>query len=519
MSTEVRLDGPRQLATTQAEPNNSKAQAPTYLPVLGQDKASKPKVAGRVSTLSDDLLAVELMPRTRSGEDPFADRLLPKQQPSQQQQVDVYTLDAHGAVPFVRELSHQLALGEHLWIGVQEGIVVVLGDDDHRRLGWLISGVSPASVVERERELRRGVSADEGWASLNQLLARLAEAGFIRGINGNRDVRTAEPHRFARLHLTKRCQLACIHCYADSSPQVDGSNELPPERWMRLIDEIADNGGERVLFTGGEALVYRGCLDLMKHAKRRDLYITLFSNGILVDRHADELKDVVDLVQISIDAPDAPTNDQIRGIGSHRRALRAVQALAARKVPVRIGMTVMELNWRAIREGFVPFAEGFKDLPVQFRMGYGLSHHGRGETVPDSLTVEETRPVVDAMLERVRGPVGPKITRRTSSCGYAEQLVVAPDGVIYPCHLLDGAICHIDDMPLSAVLTRLRGIAGAHEVDHNEGCKSCDIRNLCGGTCRISNRKETGNLLTTTCTTPEKLGRYESLVRQFSVQK
>src|SRR5205085_11208010 len=43
---------------------------------------------------------------------------------------------------------------------------------------------------------------------------------------------------------------------------------------------------------------------------------------------------------------------------------------------------------------------------------------------------------------------GPLIARSTRGCGYAEQIVVAPDGSIHPCHLLDGAITHVEDQPM-----------------------------------------------------------------------
>src|SRR6202007_2313694 len=112
------------------------------------------------------------------------------------------------------------------------------------------------------------------------------------------------PERFARFHLTKACQLECIHCYADSSPHVDRSGALSTERWRHLLDGFSANGGERVLFTGGEALLHKRCVPLMMRGSELGLEVTLFTNGMQIPKYAEQIRDCVDIVQVSLDGPD-----------------------------------------------------------------------------------------------------------------------------------------------------------------------------------------------------------------------
>jgi radical SAM protein with 4Fe4S-binding SPASM domain len=427
-----------------------------------------------------------------------------------------YHLDGNAPVPICAPLSHHCIDGRNLWVGIEDGLALVLNDAEHQVFLSLQRGVAPAEIAAR-------LAADEAaetqaWRLVTSVIGRLATAGFIIGIEGYHDVKLPQPERFARFHLTKACQLQCIHCYADSSPYEDRTGELPTERWRQVLDEFAANGGERVLFTGGEALLHRGCPELMRRARDNGLHVTLFTNGLWVPRFADEIRETVDVVQVSLDGPDAATNDPIRGKGTYQRILRAIDLLVDQGTHVRIGMSVMEQNWAAWKTGFVTFARRYAGRGVDFRLGYGITHYGRAEDFTEQLSAVETQPAVEAMLAAVGvGSGGGRITRRTSGCGYFEQLVIGPTGHVYPCHLLDHPIGHIDDRSVTDYTRLMRDMAGYLDVDHTEGCNICDIRYLCGGTCRVMNGKKTGSRLITTCTPEDKEHKYRNLVSMYAV--
>ena len=57
--------------------------------------------------------------------------------------------------------------------------------------------------------------------------------------------------------------------------------EMSVDEWKRLIDEFAANGVRQFSFTGGEALMKEGCLDLVDFTSKRAL-VNLLSNGRIV---------------------------------------------------------------------------------------------------------------------------------------------------------------------------------------------------------------------------------------------
>lgn len=430
-----------------------------------------------------------------------------------------YDIDMDTVLPLIGHVAHHRVDDAHLWIGVEDGTLLVAQDDVAQTLmTTFVAGASPLAAAARLGE-EYGLDTDEARDATGRIVARLVAGGFVRGISGYHSVKRIRPHAFARFHLTQRCQLSCKHCYTNSSPLLPKDDELPVERWVQLVDEFAANGGEKILFTGGEALVYSGCIDVMRRAHEAGLEVTLFSNGMLVPRYIDDLAEVADVVQISVDGPTAEVHDAVRGRHSFGRAIRAIRMLLGAGIETRVSTTVMLDNWEAIRAGLPEFIAQFEDTDLSFRISYGAMAHGRGTQLDHTLDTGQVREFVDNLLRRVRTTEnragGPNSIQKISNCGYAEQLVVAPDGLVYPCHLLSGALGHVDQMPVSEITTYLARTAAAFSVNNRRGCSSCDLRNLCGGSCRVEDEKHTGSRLVTTCTPEEKLRKKRFLVRQY----
>jgi radical SAM protein with 4Fe4S-binding SPASM domain len=429
-----------------------------------------------------------------------------------------YEISRTDPLPLVGGLAHHEVDDHHLWIAVEDGKLVVADATDNELMLALVAGASPVEVSSHLKRML-GLDDDAAWRATLQFVGRLAAAGFIAGIRGYHSVKQPKPKVFARFHLTRRCQLECSHCYSESGPHLSSANELPVERWIQLVDEFVDNGGERILFTGGEALVYQGCTDIMRRAKERGLEVTLFSNGILIKRHLEAIRKYADIVQISIDGPGEESHDAIRGKGSFKKAMQAIHLLLDAGVNTRISTTVMVSNWAAIERDLPRLVAEFENTALGFRISYNAVAHGRGVALDHKgLDGAAVRRFVDDLMSRVRTEnreTGPNVVQKITGCGYAEQLVIAPDGVVYPCHLLSGALGHVDDLPIRDITRYLERTADAFSVDHRKGCSTCDLRNLCGGTCRVQDERVTGSRLITTCTPEEKLRKKRFLVRRY----
>src|SRR4029453_18308175 len=188
-------------------------------------------------------------------------------------------------------------------------------------------------------------------------------------------------------------------------------------------------------------------------------------------------------------------------------------------VEKRVSTPGMVNNWEAIKKDLPAFMADFQDTSLSYRISYGAMAHGRGTNLDHSLDTDAVRAWVDDLLSRVNPAdenrlTGPNKVQKISGCGYAEQLVIAPDGLVYPCHLISGDLGDVDQLTVREVTKYPRRPPAAFRLNPREGCRSCDLRNLCGGSCRVEDEKHTGSRLITTCTPEEKLRRRRFLVRR-----
>jgi radical SAM protein with 4Fe4S-binding SPASM domain len=102
------------------------------------------------------------------------------------------------------------------------------------------------------------------------------------------------------LELTRRCDLACPHCYINGGSSRKG--EMATSRWHSLIDELADMGVWAVAFTGGEPTLHPAFKDIVNHARQRDLLVGVATHGLYLTH---ELLDALPrdgvIISVSID--------------------------------------------------------------------------------------------------------------------------------------------------------------------------------------------------------------------------
>lgn len=144
-----------------------------------------------------------------------------------------------------------------------------------------------------------------------------------------------------KLELTYRCNLRCGFCFTDSPRRtLEGTLDMPDERWRRVVDEAIDLGAIEAVVTGGEPLLRRDLtLELVERLSAAGLAVSLNTNGWFVDADvADRLAACRGLrAHVSIDGASPQLHDGVRGVpGSWRRAIGAVDLLLAREVPVEV---------------------------------------------------------------------------------------------------------------------------------------------------------------------------------------
>jgi len=310
--------------------------------------------------------------------------------------------------------------------------------------------------------------------------------------------------------LTNRCNLRCTHCLVSSSPDWPADNELSTSVWCSAIDDYSKFASERgftksrVTVTGGEALYRLDAFDILAHSKALGLRTELFSNGVLIanSRIASKVASVTDDVQLSFEGATAPIHDQIRGAGMFERTLRAARLLAESNARFRIAIVVMPMNFQDLVDNLPALV---RSIPAKFAVRLSLAvHQGRAnESMLFSSSVEGEQKIkllIDRLSgEGVRNERLIKPNMKTISCGYARELTVDSDGLVYACGPIMHPLGNLKEESFWAVADRTITKSRQAEVDFVEGCKECDIRYVCGGICRLNNISRTGRATVSSC--------------------
>lgn len=83
--------------------------------------------------------------------------------------------------------------------------------------------------------------------------------------------------KYLACELTGRCQLRCVHCYADSAPGGD-HGIMTDGDWLRVIDEAAMLGIGMIQFIGGEPTMRPALGEFVKHTLSAGLRVEVFTN-------------------------------------------------------------------------------------------------------------------------------------------------------------------------------------------------------------------------------------------------
>jgi mycofactocin radical SAM maturase len=129
--------------------------------------------------------------------------------------------------------------------------------------------------------------------------------------------------------LTYACNLQCVHCLSSSGRR--DRAELTTHEAVRVLDELQAMQVFYINIGGGEPTIRPDFWHLLGCALDRGIGVKFSTNGSRIDeRVAADLAAMEGAdVQISIDGADAEVNDAVRGPGSFRTALTAMDNLAA----------------------------------------------------------------------------------------------------------------------------------------------------------------------------------------------
>lgn len=209
---------------------------------------------------------------------------------------------------------------------------------------------------------------------------------------------------YLRISVTDKCNYRCLYCMPEEGvPPMRHDQLLSIEETSRFVRLVSGRGIRHVRITGGEPLVKRGLLELVRQI--RDIpqieSIAITTNGSLLAPMAYDLREAgVDSINISLDTTDPRKFAMLTRRGSIDDVLAGIDAaFDAGFDPVKLNCVVI----RSLDQEFLDFAKMTLERPIHVRfiefmpVGYqeGIRHAGWSEE--DVIPSDELRQTIDAI--------------------------------------------------------------------------------------------------------------------------
>ncbi len=323
------------------------------------------------------------------------------------------------------------------------------------------------------------------------------------------------PHVVA-WNLTRRCNLACAHCYISAGSWRSAAGELDTDRCLEIVDQILEaNPAPLLILSGGEPLLRDDLERIASHASGRGATVVVGTNGtrLTADRIASLMEAGVRGVAVSIDSLDPRYHDRFRhGQGALEDTLAAVERLQAKGLDFLVQVSLTRGNRDQLEE-LVAWADraGAVCVNVYFLVETGRAERMRGLTPEQN---EEVLRLLVRLQREYRGrlmirskcqpqlmrhvyesdPESPLLHYRTRCpCG-VQYCRITPEGKVTPCPYLpevagDLAASSFREIWEESPLFRL-----LREGRLGGKCGRCEYREVCGG-CRARAYAADGDFL------------------------
>ncbi len=323
------------------------------------------------------------------------------------------------------------------------------------------------------------------------------------------------------VNLTRRCNLACAHCYLDAETlKQGGTDELKTDEVSTLLDQIASRGSDTmVVLTGGEPLLRRDLEQLLAHGSALGLSMVVGTNGVLLSEHRVKSLQAAGVIGmgISLDSLDPARHDEFRGYpGGWEKTLAGMEACRRHGLPFQVHFSVTEDNADEVG-AMIDFAAnvGAHVLNIFF-----LVCTGRGESMSD-ITPERYERVLEELVDAqtdtdliVRARCAPHFKRVAYQRDPASRLTraegyegggclagihycrVTPEGGITACPYIPDEEDNLRQTPFWEIWDNSPTFSQLRNPQLDGNCGACEFRLLCGG-CRARPRALGGTLMDT----------------------
>ena len=309
-----------------------------------------------------------------------------------------------------------------------------------------------------------------------------------------------------QLDITQACTERCRHCYVPEYNPLF----LPYDKICEILDEFRAMGGLHISLSGGECMLHKDIVKIIRAVRERDCTVSLLSNlTVCTDEIIAALVEADGTAQASLYSMSPKIHDEVtRRKGSWLETTNAILRLRAANIPLRISCPCLQINYK----GYLDVLKFAQSLKMSAQTDFIIMGKSDGDcsNLCNRLDLNQSRQILEDIIYR-SVPVNSEYFnpgkkehlmsaeewKKRKACGACvTSMCLNANGDYYPCPGFGGVVlgnCYrqgLREVWLDSPATkRIRAITNADF----EGCATCEDRDYCS-TCLCRNFNETGDM-------------------------
>ena len=202
--------------------------------------------------------------------------------------------------------------------------------------------------------------------AFTNFLAKIEDCQFYEDAASEEEEPVEAIKKKVHISMTNDCNMRCPHCFVSAG--IVEKQELNVEEILEVIKEIESiNGPTDIVVSGGEPLIHRGTLQLLKGLRGHN--VSLFTNGVLINEsNYRDIADCCQEVQISFEGVTQEAYERIRGRGNYNKALHAIELLKTTGIKITLAITILPSTIDNIHEHLIQFVNLFENEILKIRL-------------------------------------------------------------------------------------------------------------------------------------------------------
>lgn len=189
----------------------------------------------------------------------------------------------------------------------------------------------------------------------------------------------------AYIELSSACNLKCIHCYNSSGDRRINSIDLL--NMVRVIDELEKLDCKNISFSGGEPLIYKHLIEIVKYASEfTNMRVSIVTNATLItEEFITQVSQSINYkrlaFQVSLDGITPIEHEYLRGVGTFAPMMHGVSILEKHDLLHYFHVVIHRYNYKNL-QNIIEYAISKNHSSIDFTF---IQPKGRANLKSESL--------------------------------------------------------------------------------------------------------------------------------------